>query len=391
MTVDHVAVDRLRCPATRRRLSLVPLAEAQVRMAGGAPLRARRWGSPPAFGPTPLVLVRDDDACAYPVVDGTPVLLGPERLVADDESQIGDPLDHRYAEAYQEMAFYDDAADREELVETARELARAATPHRRTPSAVWPRRGWLDATFEPAAQWDAFRHLAPLQGRSVVQLGGKGVQAVKFLLAGASEAWVVSPMVGEVQFARRLAGHVGVVDRLRAVTAVAEELPFADASVDAVYAGSTVHHMRTDLALRECARVLGPEGRLAAIEPWKAPLYDLGIAVFGKRERVPCRPMTAERAAPLGEAFERAEVVHHGTLSRYPLLALAKIGVPVSLPVAWAFTWVDDALCSLVPRLRAQGSSAALLAAGARRQWSSAAALGSAGAAAATSSATATT
>ncbi|MDQ6797515.1 MAG: methyltransferase domain-containing protein [Actinomycetota bacterium] len=372
MTDSDTGTERLVCPTTNRGLSLVPLAEAEARVAGGRPLTARRRGPVPPVGPTPLVLVREDDACAYPFVDGTAILLGPERLADDHEPEIGDLSDRRYAEAYQEMAFYDEVASRDEVDETARELIRATDAARQgrggETSPPWPHRAWIDATFEPAAQWDAFQHLAPMADKTLAQLGGKGVQAVKFLLAGAAEAWLVTPMLGEIDFARRLARHVGVSRRFRAVVAVAEELPFPDGSLDAMYAGSTAHHMITELAFREVARVLGPGGRFAAVEPWKAPFYNLGIAVFGKRESVGCRPMTAERAAPLGEAFEATEIVHHGALSRYPLLGLSKLGVPIGLPVVSAITRVDDAVCSVIPRFRQTGSSAALLAIGGRPQ-----------------------
>ncbi|MFN2608056.1 MAG: class I SAM-dependent methyltransferase [Acidimicrobiales bacterium] len=356
------------CPRTRRGLQVSTLAAAEARLSEGRPLISRRTGPVPAVGPTPSVLVRDDGAAAYPVVEGVAILLAPEMLTGDRDGAASpaDPCEHRYAEAYEEMAFYDEEADRETVEDAARRLIASMRPGgtRARPDKGEPRlrRAWLDATFEPAAQWDAFRHLAPLSAKSVVQLGGKGVQAVRFLLAGAAEAWIVSPMLGEVSFARRLARQVGVADRLRTVVAVAEELPFPDAGVDAVYAGSTAHHMVTELAFRECARVLRPGGRFAAIEPWKAPLYDIGISLFGKRENVRCRPMTAERAAPLADAFGTATIVHHGALTRYPLIALAKVGVPLGLPVVATVTRVDDAVCSLVPRLRRAGSSTALLA-----------------------------
>ena len=55
-------------------------------------------------------------------------------------------------------------------------------------------------------------------------------------------------------------------------------------------------------------------------------------------------------------------VVHHGALTRYPLLALAKAGVELSLPVVDRVTRVDDAVSSLVPGVRPMGSSVAVLA-----------------------------
>jgi SAM-dependent methyltransferase/uncharacterized protein YbaR (Trm112 family) len=354
------------CPETGRALRPCTRAEAEARVAGGRALVARSNGDVPAVGPTDTVLVRDGDDCAYPVVDGIPVLLGPEKLVAPGHGFAPDLADRRYAEAYLEMTHYNRVADAEPAESAERRLSRVLTsvPASGPGTASFPDpwQTWLDATFEPASQADAYRHLAPVHGKAVVQLGGKGVQAVKFLLAGARRAWVVSPMLGEVAHARRLARRLGVEDRLRAVVAVAEELPLPDASVDAIYAGGTVHHMVTELALRECARVLAPDGRFAAVEPWKGPLYAVGIRIFGKQEDVPCRPLTAERAAPLLDAFEAAEIVHHGALTRYPLIALSKLGVPVSLAVVRRLTSVDDALCSLLPALRRTGSSTALLA-----------------------------
>ena len=62
----------------------------------------------------------------------------------------------------------------------------------------------------------------------MLQLGGAGTAAVKFLLAGAAEATLLSPMPGELFFAQYREAY-GVADRLKLVVGVAEELPFADA------------------------------------------------------------------------------------------------------------------------------------------------------------------
>ena len=172
----------------------------------------------------------------------------------------------------------------------------------------------------------------------------------------------MSPMIGEARCAMALARAAGVADRLRCVTGIAEELPFADASFDGVYSGGCVHHMATENALPEAARILRPGGAFAAVEPWRAPLHAIGTKVFGKREGVHCRPLTEQRLAPLRSSFANVRVVRHGTLTRYPLLALEKLGVHWTLPAVWRIHRVDDALCSLVPGLRKWGSCAALLA-----------------------------
>lgn len=220
---------------------------------------------------------------------------------------------------------------------------------------------WLNATYEPAAQWDAYQHVAPLEDGNVLQIGRRGTHAVRFLPSGAAAPVVVSPMPNELGHALALADHFGVDDRLRCFATFAEELPFADESFDVVCAGGSVHHTVTGMAFSECARVLRPGGRFGAVEPWRAPLYGVGTPVFGKREDVHCRPMDAARSEPLFGAFHEAEVVHHGALTRYPLLVSEKLGLPVSLAAVWTISRLDDAACSLVLRLRRTGSSVALL------------------------------
>lgn len=116
------------------------------------------------------------------------------------------------------------------------------------------------------------------------------------------------------------------------------------------------------LALSECARVLRVGGRFSAGEPWKAPLHTIGTNVFGKREpSVHCKPLTKKRIESLYTTFPKACTRQHGTLFRYPLLAMSKLGINTSLQTAWCINCVDDALCSLVPGLRSWGSSIAVL------------------------------
>jgi hypothetical protein len=71
--------------------------------------------------------------------------------------------------------------------------------------------------------------------------------------------------------------------------------------------------------------------------------------------------MTAALAAPLAAAFARFEVRQHGALTGQALLALAELGLELTPMTVWRINRADDALSSLVPRLRASGSGAALL------------------------------
>lgn len=369
----HDLTHLLVCPTSRQPLRALPAAGAEPYLRTPrerlTALRKTYPGdSSPPFGPTTEILVRKDGSAAYPVIDGVPVLLAPEVLGSVDDEHGFDRSDPRYAEAYQEMTFYNEISSKEaeNIFQSESygvvEPATMATPEM-VESFPRPKQVWIDSVYDCAAQWDAYTHISPVQGGRVLQLGGKGAHAVKFLLAGARESWALTPMLGEARCARALAEAVDVSERLRCVVALAEELPFADSSFDAVYSGGCLHHTVTSLAVPEIHRVLKPGGRFAAVDPWHAPLYTIGTNMLGKREHGAfCRPLTAERVEPLHRAFGRAgAVLQHGTLTRYPLLALHKLGITWTLRAVWRINKLDDALCARIPRLRALGSSVACL------------------------------
>ena len=372
MSRSFAGFDLLVCPQTKQPLELMPLADAEILFGERpGPLRqaasAKNSASPP-FGATADLLVRADGTWAYPVVDGVPILLVPEAVGRRRDQQMFDLDAPRYAEAYLEMGFYNEVASEEarnieasESFALVRPVLKAGEAERRSFPA--PRHIWLDAAYDCAAQWDAYSHLSPLAGRRVMQLGGKGIHAVKLLLAGAAEAWAVTPMLGEIRCAIALAQAAGVADRLRCAVSVGEELPFAAETFDGIYCGGCLHHMQTAITMPEISRVLVPGGAFAAVEPWRAPLYTLGTTIFGKREcGAFCRPLTKERVAPVGETFRDHAIIQHGTITRYPLLALAKLGLSSSMETVWRFNRIDDAVCSLVPKLRKMGSSVVCLA-----------------------------
>ncbi len=47
---------------------------------------------------------------------------------------------------------------------------------------------WLCETIDIAAERDCYRHIGSVEGKRVIQIGGKGVVAVLLLLAGAAES-----------------------------------------------------------------------------------------------------------------------------------------------------------------------------------------------------------
>jgi uncharacterized protein YbaR (Trm112 family) len=355
------------CPETGSPLQLMPLERAEHEVFGGRVLQRPTADGYLPVGPTPEVMVREDGEGAYPVRHGVPVLLSPEMLVPLGVQRSVDVSEPRFAEAYREMDYYSEEARREAGIlarsKTAADIDRVLAAG---PEAVqtFPdnRRLWIDAKFEAAAQLDALRHLMPIAGARVLQVGGRGIHAVKLLLAGAREAWVVSPMVGELVYAEALASYSGVRERLRTAAAVAEELPFRDDCFDAVYSQGCVHHWVTALALPECRRVLRPGGRFAAVEPWRAPLYGIGTRLLGKRQNVGCVVLTADRVKPHLAGFDDARIIHHWALTRYMMLALGKLGVGLSREAVWRIGRIDDALTAPFPKLRDSGSSVAILA-----------------------------
>ena len=364
-------------PPTKTSVQRIALAEAEVRIGGAlSPLRLWQEDSDEIrpIGPTTEVLLGDDDNAAYPIVDGFPVLMAPEALVRPAEQRAFNLKDPRYEEAYAEMAFYNRVAEEEGKHITNTHAFRATRRIIDAGESVigtfpLPPEMWLDSAYDLHAQWDSYLHMAPLADTRVLEVGGKGIHIVKFLLVGASEGWLVTPMVAEARFAMDLARACGVGDRLHCVIGVGEELPFASETFDRVYVAGCLHHMDPAIAVPEAARVLKPGGRYGAAEPWRAPLYGVGTKILGKREEklvgrrnqgVYCRPLTGERMAPLQRTFRTSRVVQHGTLTRYLLIALHKLGLHSRVHFAWKIGLADDRVSSLL-RLRRWGSSSAIL------------------------------
>ena len=350
------------CPETKMKLTLHTLSEAEAKMQCRlSPLRGTS-----SFGVTPQVLVREDLKAAYPVVDGIPILLIPEILGNKNNQREIDIQDSKYSEAYAEMDFYNQVS-----IEEAKEIkdseaysfVKKIYKAKRNEIAAFPEPTdvWIDATYDCAAQWDAYKHIAPVKGKRIIQVGGKGIHAVKFLIGGAEEAWVITPMLGEAYFSIALAKAFNVADRLYCAVSIAEELPFLSNFFDSAYSGGCLHHFLTEVALPEISRVLIKGGRFSAVDPWRAPLYAIGTRIFGKREAAHCHPLTKERIKPFYHAFEGVEIVQHGTLTRYPLLALMKFGLNSSASLVWQINKMDDAICSCIPGMRAMGSSVACL------------------------------
>ena len=305
------------CPQTKLPLRAMSLDKAKEAL-GSANLAPRTNAEPVPFGVTSTMMVRSDNACAYPVVDGIPVLLVPEQITRADRPQSFDLEDVKYAEAYEEMTFYNEVAKGEAAAIRQSQSFSCIEPVLRLPPSERgtfpePKEVWIDCVPDCKAQYAASQYLGPVTGGRFLQLGGKGIHAVKWLLAGAGESWLVTPMLGEVYCAIALAKEAGVFDRLRCVVGIAEEIPLRDTFFDAVYSGGCVHHMTTELAMPEIARVLKPGGRFSCMDPWRAPLYAIGTKILGKREvSVFCRPLTRRGLRHFSQALAKRRRLNTG-------------------------------------------------------------------------------
>jgi SAM-dependent methyltransferase len=222
-----------------------------------------------------------------------------------------------------------------------------------------PRHAWSLSKFDGASEWDCLRFLAPVAGKRVAQVGGSGAWAVAFGLAGAREAWLISPFQPELEAGLEIARLMGV--HLHCQLCPAEQLAFADGYFDAIFAPASAHHFDTEKAFPEIWRVLRDDGKFAAFDPWLTPIYKQGVRLFGKRERgVHCVPLDPQRLIPLYRWFPGAEVRHHGAFTRYLLILLGRfITLPDSL--VWSTLSVDDVIAKALG-LRGLGSGVALLA-----------------------------
>ena len=212
---------------------------------------------------TEKLLLLADRSGAYPVVDGVPILLAPEMLVSPEKVKLIDTSQDPYREAYEEMDFYNAAAANHHSDQAN------SNDYQVVSSVVnagsFPGPDWVTGNYDRASVTDAYGYSSPMQNKKVLQLGGVGSHAIKFLLAGASESWLLTPMLNEALFTRELAGAFGVGDRFRAVVGIAEEIPFDDSSFDRVFSGGCIHHTMTERAFPEIRRVLKRGGRLAAV------------------------------------------------------------------------------------------------------------------------------
>jgi len=299
-----------------------------------------------------------DDGTAYPVIEGIPILMQPERLERGTTPSSVDTTVLPYAEAYQEQVVYDQLTEAK-LGGAAMDILREIIQHADPSTFPEPLDAWVTGGSSAGAYARAMRHLTPIDDADILQVGGIGSHAIKLLHAGARHAYVVSPVIGELIEGQSIATELGFGDRITFIGGLAEQLPLADASVDRAYSGSSLHHTDTNASMPAIAAALTDHGRFASVDVWRGgKLYDVGVKLFGKCNNNPyCKPMTDQRIAPASTTFDDFQITMHGAVARYPLAVASRLGHTPSPRTAGKMARLEDRLAGLVPPLQRRISS----------------------------------
>ena len=192
----------------------------------------------------------------------------------------------------------------------------------------------------------AFAKLGPLAGKVALDYGcGHGMAAVALARAWATvSAFDLSP--GYVAEAQARAAANGV--RVTCVAAAGEDLPFADATFDAVWGNAILHHLDLPRAARELRRVLKPDGVAVFAEPWGGNVAlefaRRHLPYPGKSRTADEKPLTRRDLRPLREVFPAL------TWTGHQLFGMARRVVPARL--ADPLTKLDATVLPVVPILR---------------------------------------
>ncbi len=136
---------------------------------------------------------------------------------------------------------------------------------------IWPN---ADAALEAALEerlaprsldtlYDAFGSLGVDEHHLVLDAGCRDARhAVELVRRLGCRVLGVDTIELHVKRARALVSEAGLAGRIDVVRGRIEELPVADAAVDAVWCRDVLNHVDLERGLSECARVLRPRGRM---------------------------------------------------------------------------------------------------------------------------------
>jgi SAM-dependent methyltransferase len=171
---------------------------------------------------------------------------------------------------------------------------------------------FADAEYLDHETWirPAFAQLGDVANRDVLDYGcGHGMASVVLARRSARlTGFDLSPAYIAEARARARANGVDA----RFLVADAEQLPFADASFDAVWGCAILHHLDLARAATELRRVLRPGGVAVFCEPWgENPVLSLArrrLPYPGKERTPDERPLRARDLRPLRAIFPNLRV-----------------------------------------------------------------------------------
>ncbi len=217
------------------------------------------------------------------------------------------------------------------MIDPARSFDRAAAEYERT------RPDYPDAVLE---------HLPLPADATVLDVGAGTGKLTRVLARRYARVIAVEPLDGMRAILER------VVPEAEALPGRAEEIPVADTSVDAVFAGQAFHWFATDEAMAEIARVIRPGGVFCLVwnsgdeqreNPLPRPFLDYLDELRAERQvkGPPFKDVIARgRFADLHESA----VPHDHVLDRQGLLDNAR-------SVSWIASRPDDELERVIARL----------------------------------------
>ena len=201
-------------------------------------------------------------ATRFPIEDGIPVLVTPDRDIHDDE------LDHDHGEHNRRQAAW---FDNEQL--SSFEIAR---PHGTPALYDWQLRSKASRALGPMG--------GDLNGRTaLVVCGGSGMDA-EFISERGARVITSDISLGAARRAAERSRRFGIP--FLSIVAAAEQLPFLDGAMDLVYVHDGLHHLADPFpALDEISRV---SGRWVAVtEPARAAVTRLAVRFGLALEREP--------------------------------------------------------------------------------------------------------
>jgi len=195
----------------------------------------------------------------------------------------------------------------------------------------FPLEVWIDSSTSADTQFKAYEHLRPLGNKIFLQFGGSGTHAVKALIAGAKEAYLLSPSQMEIKFGQMLAEELGLSDRFIGVRGIGEEIPLPSGLVDRVYGGGCLHHTDVGKSIPEVYRILKEGGKASFVDPRSNWLYEFimkmtrGRRFLGVEDETLDSPIDLVKVCNVVPKGSDLQVYTSGGPLRYLMIALNRL------------------------------------------------------------------